>query len=302
MANALIMVDQQFETKKNWKATTYTAVVIGSLLLFFIVWRWPLQTFATPILEEGIEVNLGNSEQGLGEDQPFLPGKPAPSDAQAYTPPPKSEPVKEEDVKDIATDDKHEDAPEIKKPPVIKPKPEATKVPEKEIVKHVPVKNPSPVNNPTPPAPKPKAVFKGVNGTGTGGNEADDFKKGGNQGVAGGKGDQGKPGGDPDSKNYTGGGKGNSGVSVKSGLGSRKVTGYPSFNDDFNENGKVIVSVTFNKNGAVINVEVVQRGTTGEANLKEIAKRKARQLKLNSDLTAAEEQTVVFEMNFKLTN
>jgi hypothetical protein len=127
--------------------------------------------------EEGMEVNLGNSEQGLGEDQPFLPGKPAPSDAQAYTPPPKAEPVKEEDVKDIATDDKHEDAPEIKKPPVVKPKPEATKVPEKQIVKTIPVKNPEPVTNPTPPAPKPKAVFKGVNGTGTGGNESDDLKK-----------------------------------------------------------------------------------------------------------------------------
>src|SRR5436190_7701957 len=108
MANALTMVDQQFEIKKNWTATTYTALVIGSLLLFFFLWKWPLQTLVNPNIEEGMEVNLGNSEQGLGEDQPFLPGKPAPSDAQAYTPPPKPDPVKEEDVKDIATDDKHE--------------------------------------------------------------------------------------------------------------------------------------------------------------------------------------------------
>ena len=242
MANARAMMDDQFEAKKNWRATTYTAVVISLLLLFIFFWKWPLQSFAVPVLEEGIEVNLGNSEQGLGEDQPFLPGKPAPSDQQEYTPPPKTVADKEEDVKDIATNEKDADAPEIKKPAVTKP--EATKVPEKEVVKTKPVTNPAPINNPTPPAPKPKAVFKGVNGNGTGGNESDNFKKGGNQGIAGGKGDQGKPGGDPDSKNYTGGGKGNSGLSVKSGLGNRKVTGYPSFNDDFNENGKVVVAVT----------------------------------------------------------
>ena len=48
---------------------------------------------------------------------------------------------------------------------IIKPnvtKPNATKVPEKEVVKNTPVKNSEPVSTPTPPAPKPKAVFKGV--------------------------------------------------------------------------------------------------------------------------------------------
>jgi len=299
MSNALIMVDQQFEAKKNWKATTYTGVVIGALLLFFIVWRWPLQTFATPVIEEGIEVNLGNSEQGLGEDQPFLPGKPAPSDAQAYTPPPKADPVKEEDVKDIATDDKHEDAPEIKKPPVVKPKPEATKVPEKEVVNNKPVKNPEPAP-PAPVTPKAKAVFKGVNGTGTGGNEADNFKKGGNQGVAGGKGDQGKPGGDPDSKNYTGGGKGNSGVSVTRGLQGRNIVRTPVFEDEFNENAKVAMDIKVDASGSVVSAEYQPRGsTTSDPGMKAIAKRKAMQVKFNSG-SAESAGTIVF--NFKLKN
>ena len=300
MANALTMVDQQFESKKNWRATTYTALVIGALLLFFIVWKWPLQTFTTPLLEEGMEVNLGNSEQGLGEDQPFLPGKPAPSDAQAYTPPPKAEPVKEEDVKDIATDDKDEDAPEIKKPPVVKPKPEATKVPEKQVVKNISVKNTEPVSNPTPPAPKPKAVFKGVNGTGTGGNESDNFKKGGNQGIAGGKGDQGKPGGDPDSKNYTGGGKGNSGVSVTRGLQGRNIVRNPSFEDEFNENAKVAVDIRIDQNGTVLSAEYQPRGsTTSDPGMKAIAIKKARQVKFNAG-SSESAGTIVF--NFKLKN
>ncbi len=299
MANALTMMDQQFETKKNWKATTYTGVVIGALLLFFIVWRWPLQTFATPIIEEGIEVNLGNSEQGLGEDQPFLPGKPASSDAKAYTPP-KAEPAKEEDVKDIATDDKHEDAPEIKKPTVVKPNPEATKVPEREVVKVKPVKNTQPEAPPAPQEPKKKALMKEVKGTGTGGNEADNFKKGGNEGIAGGKGDQGKPGGDPDSKNYTGGGKGNSGVSVSKGLQGRNIVRTPSFEDDFNENATVAMDIRVDANGTVISAEYQLRGSnTSDPGLKAIAKRKAMQVKFNSG-SGESSGTIVF--NFKLKN
>lgn len=57
------------------------------------------------------------------------------------------------------------------------------------------------------------------------------IKKVGNQGIAGGKGDQGRPGGDPDSKNYTGGGRGNSGVSISKGLQGRRITGTPSLKE-----------------------------------------------------------------------
>lgn len=299
MANAITMVDQQFESKKNWRATSYTIGVVVALLLFFIIWRWPLQSFATPIEEEGIEVNLGNSDQGLGEDQAFLPGKPSPNDAQDYTPPQKTETTKDEDVKDIATDDNHEDAPEIKKPPVVKPKPEATKVPEKEIKDKV-VKNPQPVSNPTPPAPKPKAVFKGVNGDGKGGNEADNFKKGGNQGIAGGNGDQGRPGGDPDSKNYTGGGRGNSGITVSPGLKQRGIVRTPSFEDEFNENAKVAMDIRVDASGTVISAEYQPRGsTTSDPGMKAIAQRKARQVKFNAG-TGESAGTIIF--NFKLKN
>jgi outer membrane biosynthesis protein TonB len=291
-------MDHEFESKKNLRATSYTAVVVAVLLLFFFLWKWPLQTFIAPALEEGIEVNLGNSDQGLGEDQPFLPGKPAPSDAQNYTPPPKTEVSKEEDVKDIATNDKDEEAPEIKKPPVTKP--EATKVPEKDVVKDKPVKNPQPVSNPTPPAPKPKAVFKGVNGTGTGGNEADSYKKGGNQGIAGGSGDQGRPGGDPDSKNYTGGGRGNSGVSVSRGLQGRSIVRTPSFEDEFNENAKVAIDVRVDASGNVISAEYQPRGsTTSDPSMKAIAIRKAKQVKFNSS-SSESAGTIVF--NFRLKN
>lgn len=291
-------MEDNFESKKNVKAGGYTALVVGLLLVIFFFVRWSLPPLPEPPVEEGIEVNLGSSDAGMGTDQPFEPGSPAPAEQQAYTPPAPT-PVHEEPAKEIA-EDNEPDAPVIKKPTITKP--EATKTPEKDVVKSKPVKKPVE----TPPAPavvRPKAVFKGVNGTGTGGNEADTYKKGGNQGIAGGQGDQGRPGGNPNSDNYTGGGKGSGGISVKSGLGNRKVTGWPKLTDDFDEAGKVNVAVKFGPNGRAIDANIVIKGTTtASPQLKEIALRKAKELKLNVDANAVEEQIVVFELVFKLTN
>ena len=185
----LTNMTEEFESKKNIQAGSYTALVVGLMLAIFFFVKWTMPPLPPePPVEEGLEVNLGNSDIGSGKDQPFEPGSPAPVNEQKAVTPPKAA-VAKEDVKDIETDDKDEDAPVIKKPPVVKP--EATKVPEKEVVKSKPVKNPQPVEAPAPPVKRPKATMGAVNGTGTGGNEATTYKKGGSEGIAGGKGDQG---------------------------------------------------------------------------------------------------------------
>lgn len=285
-----------FESQKNMKASGYTLMICVCLLIIFLFVKWTLPNIPPPPEEEGIEVNLGNSEQGLGEDQPFLPGKPSPADNQSYSPP-KQINTPQEEIKDFETDDNDEEAPVIKKPPVTKP--QATKIPEKEIVKSTPVKNPKPANDPPAPTPpKPKAVFKGVNGTGTGGNEADNYKKGGNEGIAGGRGDQGAPGGNPDSDNYKGGGSGNSGVAIRSGLSGRRISRLPSFEDDFNENAKVAVDIRVDAAGNVISAEYQPRGsTTSDPGLKAIALRKAKQVKFNA---SSEESSGTLQFNFRL--
>src|SRR5580692_442348 len=173
-----------FESKKNLKATGYTAALLG-LLFVVLLYSWTLPVEAPPPVEEGIEVNLGNSDKGMGTDQPYLPGKPAAEDKEKYTPP-KQAVVEKQPVKDVETDDNNkEDAPVIKHPPVTKP--EATKLPDKDLTtKRVkPVKQPDimPVK---PVVQHPKALMGTVSGSGNGGNAADDFKPGGNQGVAGG--------------------------------------------------------------------------------------------------------------------
>lgn len=291
------MVDS-FESEKNIKASGYTLVICVALLIMFLFVKWVVPTIPPPPVEEGIEVNLGNSEQGFGDDQPFLPGKPAPSDNQSYSPPQKQvAPV--EAVKDFETDDKDEEAPAIVKPPVTKP--EAKKIPEKDVVKTPAPKKTEPSNEPPAPVPpKPKAVFKGVDGSGTGGNEADSYKKGGNEGVAGGRGDQGQPGGNPDSDNYTGGGNGNSGVAIRTGLKGRSILRLPSFEDDFNENAKVSVDIKVDASGKVISAEYQPRGSsTSDPTLKAIAIRKALQIKFNA---SDSESSGTLQFNFKLRN
>ena len=287
----------EFEVQKNLKAGGYTAGVMLLLMLILFFIKFSLPTIPPPPIEDGIEVNLGNSDEGLGDDQPMSPESPAPAEQPNYSPPANT--AAADDARDIETDDSDEDAPAVKPPAVANPK--ATKIPEKEVaVKPRPAAT-APVSNPVPAPPKPKAVFKGVSGTGTGGNEADTYKKGGNQGIAGGSGDQGKPGGDPNSTNYEGnGGTGKSGVSISRGLSGRRITSFPSFEDDFNQNAKVAVDIRVDAAGKVISAVYQPRGsTTSNSNMKAIAVRKAMQLKFNA---GGDEQIGTIIFNFRLKN
>jgi outer membrane biosynthesis protein TonB len=286
-----------FEARKNWRATSYTLLICALLIIMILFVTWTTPSPPVPPTEEGIEVNLGNSDQGLGSNQPFLPDQPAPRDQQKYSPP-KQTVVEKTPLKDVETDDKNIDAPAVKKPATTKP--DATKIPDKDVVKNKPIPAKKPVSVPTPAPPKPKAVFHGVNGTGSGGNDADDYKPGANQGVAGGHGDQGKPGGNPNSTNYTGGGNGNSGVRISNGLTGRKWISLPSFTDDFDYNAKIAVDIHVDGNGNVVDQDYQPRGsTTSDASMKAIALRKAKQIKFNA---TGEESVGTLIFNFRVKN
>ncbi len=288
-----------FESEKNLKAAGYTAAICAALIAIFLIVGWTLPIAPPPPVEEGIEVNLGNSDKGLGADQPFLPGKPAAEEKEKYTPP-KPAPVEKEVQKDVETDDNNkEDAPTVKKAVVTKP--DATKIPDKEVVKKTkvkPVRQPDPI--PAPPKPPvPKARMGKMSGTaGPGGNDADDYKPGGNQGIAGGHGDQGAPHGNPNSNNYTGGGSGSGGVAISRGLAGRSIVRYPSFTDDFNQNAKIAIDVHVDGNGNVVDADYQPRGsTTSDASMKAIAIRKAKQLKMNA---TGDESVGTLIFNFKV--
>src|ERR1700743_3292653 len=148
MQNNSYMADN-FESQKNMKASGYTLGVIVLLVILLFVISWTLPVQPPPVIEEGIEVNLGNSDQGLGTDQPYLPGKPSAQDHEKYTPP-KQAVVEKEPVKDVETDDNNkEEAPVVKKAPVTKP--DATKIPDKEIPKKAVKPAKQPKTRPPPP-------------------------------------------------------------------------------------------------------------------------------------------------------
>lgn len=271
------------------------------LLCFLISWTPPVQE---PIKEEeGMEVNLGDSETGSGDIEPLMPEDPAALVDNNTAPPQPSTALAS--AKEIETNDNDKEAPPVVIPPLTSPPKSqpinpstastpAAKNPPKEVTKPVEV----------PPAPKPKALFKAANGNGKGGNNADSYQPSAGQGIAGGTGNQGKPNGDPDSDSYTGtGGNGNGGVSISKGLSGRKINRFPSFQDDFNENAKIAVDIRVDRNGNVMGATIQPRGTTtGNSSMKAIALQKARQLKFTADPEGAEEQIGTIVFNFRVNN
>src|SRR5580658_7092178 len=114
MANLAYMTDN-FESQKNFRASVYTVVICALLIVLLLIISWSLPVIQAPVADEGIEVNLGNSDQGMGTKQPFLPGKPSAQDREKYTPP-KQAVVEKTPAKDVETDEKETDAPVVKKP------------------------------------------------------------------------------------------------------------------------------------------------------------------------------------------
>src|SRR5215212_8941127 len=177
------VAELNFERTKNARALGYTAGVIGGLFLFFILMSWTLPVIPPPPLDTGVEVNLGNSDQGLGDIPPQIPGEPSQEQQTNYNPPPSVQ-AQAETQPEVAENDDADAT-----PVVTSPKPE--------VKKQVAVENnenkktsTATVVNPTPAPPKPKAVYAGGKSTGSGGNNADTYNNSRNQGIAGGNGDQ----------------------------------------------------------------------------------------------------------------
>jgi hypothetical protein len=284
-------MEQTLDKSKNSKATIATLLVHGILILILIKIAIHVPAPAPPPQDLGIEVNLGSSDQGLGTNQPKAPGDPAPEVKAVSAPareqsPPTAQP-------NIQTDDNNkEDEPAVVKPEKHKVTPHEPVV--RETARKITQKT---IYNPTPTPPRPRAIYKG--GAGTGGNNSDAFNKSPNEGIAGGKGDQGNPNGNPDSHSYTGnGGTGTSGAAILRGLSGRTFT-MPSFEGDFNENQRVAVDLKVDRGGHVISAIYQQRGsTTANSYFINKAVELARKLKFNQG--AADEQTGTIQFNFKV--
>ncbi len=266
-----------FERNKNLKALGYTTGILVALFLGFVLFTWSLPVIPTPPVDTGVEVNLGNSDQGLGNVPPQIPGEPAQEQQTNFNPPPTQQ-AQAETEPEVA-ENKEQDAPVIHTAP--KPEKKKERAPVNNTTKKTSVKT---ITNPTPAPPKPKAVYAGGKSSGSSGNNADSYNKSSNQGIAGGHGDQGKPNGNINSDSYTGnGGTGTAGINITSGLQGRRIASAARFQDQYKYGGKVSVDVTVDENGTVTNAKVKPGSPFSDLNA--IAEKRAYQLKFNKGNT-----------------
>jgi TonB family protein len=270
MVNA---ADLNFERNKNIKALSYTIIIMGGLFLLFVLMSWTLPLTPPPPVDEGVEVNLGNSDQGFGTVAPQIPGEPAEEQQTNFNPPP-SQRAEAETNPEVA-ENNDADVPAIH----TSPKPEKKKD-IKPVNNNTKKTSTKAVTNPTPTPPKPKAVYAGGKSSSNSGNNADSYNNSRNQGIAGGNGDQGKPNGNPNSDSYTGnGGRGSAGISITRGLQGRHIASAAHFQDQYKYGGKVSVDITVDENGNVTSAHV--KPGSPFADLNAIAERRAKQLKFN---------------------
>lgn len=202
-----------FEADKNRKAAIYTAIICTTLLLLFILISWKVMPPTVPVVQDLIEINLGNNEEGFGKEQPLIKGNRTPSTENvAVSRPAVSKPVEEEKVD--PDDNAEENAAPVNKPVKNLPKVKVEKAVDPVV---------------TPPKPKPQVAKVTYNGPGsgkTGNNPTEDngYTYQGNK--PGGKGDNGDPSGNKDSYGNTPGGK-IGGPKVT--RGNRKIVRYYSF-------------------------------------------------------------------------
>jgi hypothetical protein len=226
-----------FEQQKNIKAIIYTTIICVLLGLLFVVLQWnQTPAIITPPPPSYMEVNLGNSATGQGEVPPLSKEAPAP---EVGAPKKAIVPSDNNTVKtNINSNDINDEAVNAKK---------VTK-----RAKTLPV----------PVAPKPKAVFgKYAGGNGKGGNNQDSYNNVKDQGIAGGKGDQGVANGSINGKSYNG----NGGPFVTK--GDRHVTKVYSFNGDVDA-ATIYAEIEVSPSGTGRFIQIVKGSSSNDSKYK----------------------------------
>jgi colicin import membrane protein len=288
------------------------------LLLFGILILLGFSTPPAPDTEDGILVNFGTGETGIGEIEPSPPAfkeeSSAPPVKEVTTPPVSKAKSAAKSKEDPLLTQNSEDAPAVKKadPEVVKKRLEKIEA-DKKIKEQLEAERverrkeeaekkrieaeqqrESDIKNRTKNA-LANSQNRGTSSTG--------------EGIAGGPGNQGDPNGSIDSKvrgagsglgtSGTGTGAGGKGISYD--LGGRGVQNLPSPNYVFQEDGKVVVEVSVDRSGKVVQATAGIKGsTTLNDNLIRAAKEAAMHatFQVKQDAPAIQKGTITY--NFKL--
>lgn len=276
----------------NIKALAWTVGIHLFLLIILAFWKYSTPAFATTTPEMGMEVNLGTSNDGFGTDQPMDMDDPANEVAVNNQQAAAQQDNTEQEVERTDEDEAPDVAPPVR--PVATPRPRpVTTPPQQPTRRPVATNTQTNTRNNTPQQQRPRFVYQGSNGRG--GNGAQQNLPGGNEGNTFGDGDRGVPNGTPGASNYTGSpGTGNGGVSHS--LSGRKIVAYDVTEEAYREGGKVVIRVTVNKSGNIVNKQI-RSATNSE--ISGIALRKLSAYKFNRSDNAPAEQfgdiTIVFK-------
>jgi outer membrane biosynthesis protein TonB len=254
------------------------------LILVFVGFKIP----PPPEYEEGIMVNFGTDETGAGLIEPSPPA----TEVEAAPPPPPSETVKAEDQPLLTQND--EEAPEVKK---VDPDAEKKKIEKenaerirreeleaerkrKEIEEAERKRIAAEQQRQTEIINRTKNALAGSKNAGTNST---------GEGITGGPGNQGVPTGSVDSNvRGPGGGTGNSGISYDlKGRGFQKL---PNPKYDYQGEGRVVVEVSVDRDGKVIQAIP---GTKGSTTLDEYLLRVAKEAALEARFEAKPDAPVV---------
>ncbi len=266
------------ESKKDKIKGIIGTILVHLLVLLALIFFGLTAPFPPPG-EEGVEVNLGYTDVGMGDIQ-----KDQQAPLQEVTP---AEPKTAAKSKDEIITQDNEEAPAIEKK-VKKPDKEENQV--KEKVTETP-KEKTPVE-PEKPKVNPNALYKGKSNTNA---------EGGNEGETGQAGDQGNPFGSKDVKNHEGSGGAGNGVSYS--LGGRSAKHLPKPEYKSKEQGKIVVSIWVNKNGVVTKAMAGAKGTTiADLNLRKLTEAAALKARFSEDPNAPEVQKGTITYNFIILN
>ena len=253
-----------FEQEKNIKAAVYTGLIcLGLSLIFFVSKFQEPNPTVVPPLPEYMEVNLGNSNTGAGEIPPMSKAAPAPEKGANKTIAASSVASKINAVSNDAND---------------------------EAIRSGKVKNTT-KNNPVPIPAKPKALMgKYAGGNGAGGNNQDSYNNVKDQGIAGGKGDQGVENGSINGKDYTGSG----GPLVTK--GDRRVTKSYSFNGDVPP-ATIYAEIEVNPSGVGRFIQITRGSSSNDSKYKRAIVEYLTKINFNS---ADHSSTVTVKFKFDL--
>lgn len=248
-------------TNKDKRSGLVGTIVFHAIILLLVI----TFGYSTPLplpAEEGILINFGDSDEGIGEEEPMVNEQNNSQNTPAVNETTNESAIDEADEGNITQD--FEEAPVVKK--------ESKKTEQKTEKKEVkPQPNPE-VKTETKTEVKKeqqvdtRALFPGrnPNSTSTSG-----------EGETGNPGNQGSKTGSIDSENHTGGNStGGKGYDLS--LEGRNPEYIPKPEYNYQTEGKVVVEITVNKDGNVTNARPgVQGSTTADANLLEAAKKAA---------------------------